>query len=149
MACISKKAMQHRPRLPARDFPRFPDLPLDLRFAEDHRIEARRHPVEVPHGIAVALHVAIRLRTALARSPWRHGGSVEAAPLATALQLTWADRVATEVPPARPWAVAGAAVLLARSRFLDEQEPDEAGRRHAASLLGRRALAARPSSWAR
>lgn len=87
----------------------------------------------------------VELHAALGRSGWRHHGTADPAPLATALQLTWADRVATDVPPARCWAVAGAALLLARSRFLEGHELDAAGGRHAASLLGRAAQAAR--SW--
>ena len=47
----SRRARAHRRLV------RAPDLPLDLRLADDHRLEARRHPVELPGGVAVARRV--------------------------------------------------------------------------------------------
>ena len=85
------------------------------------------------------------LRRALARSSWRDPGTAKPGPLATCLQLAWAERVAATVPPARAWAVAGAVTTLARSRFLDHREPPGVGVRRAETLLGRRAVGAR--SW--
>ncbi len=85
------------------------------------------------------------MRSALARSAWRDPGTGDPGLIATTLQLAWAERVAAAVPPARAWALTGAAILLARSRFLDRREPGEGGMRRAEALLGRRAVSA--GSW--
>ncbi len=58
------------------------------------------------------------LRLALAASPWGDPGSEDPRRIVTAVQLGWAARVAGGVPPARKWAAGGAALLLARERFL-------------------------------
>ncbi|MFJ8962689.1 hypothetical protein ACIRG5_25185 [Lentzea sp. NPDC102401] len=58
------------------------------------------------------------LRLALAASPWGDPGSEDPRRIAIAVQLGWAVRVAAGVPPAREWAAGGAALLVARERFL-------------------------------
>ncbi len=54
------------------------------------------------------------LRTALGSSPWGDPGSAELPDVRVALQLAWARRVFDGVPGAADWAVAGAALLIAR-----------------------------------
>jgi hypothetical protein len=85
------------------------------------------------------------LRAGLARSPWRDPGAATAADMALGMQVAWAERVASGVPPAAGWAVAGTALLLARERFVSDREAAEPVRRRAERLLGSRAMAAR--SW--
>ena len=78
------------------------------------------------------------LRRVLAASPWGDPGGESPWDVLPAMQLAWAERVAASVPPARDWAVAGAALLLARVRFLGGRrlgDPAEASSRR---LLGTR-----------
>src|SRR5712691_580905 len=49
-----KQPMQDGTRLRARRFPCLAYLSLDLRLAQDHRIESRRYPIEMANGVAVA-----------------------------------------------------------------------------------------------
>ncbi len=59
-----KQPMQHGTGLRARCFPGLPHLSLDLRLAEDHRIEARRYAVEMADRITVAGDVTVLPRAA-------------------------------------------------------------------------------------
>src|SRR6266566_2643975 len=54
-----EQAVQHRTSLRARDFPRFTDLSLDLRFTEDHRIESGRDAIQVANGLAIADDISV------------------------------------------------------------------------------------------
>jgi hypothetical protein len=54
-----KKAVERSRGLGATDLPRIPYLPLNLRLAENHRIESRRHAEEVLHYFALASHVPV------------------------------------------------------------------------------------------
>src|SRR5881398_272703 len=54
-----EQAVQDRARHGLGDVPGLSHLPLNLRLAQDHGIEARRHTVQMPHGVAVALDVAV------------------------------------------------------------------------------------------
>src|SRR2546422_8244981 len=54
-----EQAVQHRTSLSARDFPRFTDLSLDLRFTEDHRIESGRDAIKVANGPASAADISV------------------------------------------------------------------------------------------
>ncbi len=85
------------------------------------------------------------LRAALARSAWRDPGTAAPGALALTLAMGWAGRVALDAPAARDWAVAGAAVLLARHRFGPGAGPGPAALRRAEAVLGRSACAA--GSW--
>jgi hypothetical protein len=58
------------------------------------------------------------LRLALAASPWGDPESDDPRRIVTSVQLGWAARVAGGVPAARSWAAGGAALLVARERFL-------------------------------
>jgi hypothetical protein len=58
------------------------------------------------------------LRHALAASPWGDPGTDDPRRIVSAVQLGWAVRVAGGVPQARFWAAGGAALLVARERFL-------------------------------
>ncbi|USX53934.1 hypothetical protein [Lentzea sp. HUAS12] len=58
------------------------------------------------------------LRHALAASPWGDPGTDNPRQIVSAVQLGWAARVAGGVPQARFWAAGGAALLVARERFL-------------------------------
>jgi hypothetical protein len=89
------------------------------------RLEAVRSPAD--------------LRRLLTASPWGDPGGESPADVVPALQLAWAERVAAAVPPARDWAVAGAALLVARVRFLGDRPLGDAARASSRRLLGSRA----------
>ncbi|SDZ18023.1 hypothetical protein SAMN05216215_105038 [Saccharopolyspora shandongensis] len=83
---------------------------------------------------------ADELRRALAASPWGDPGGSTALSVAVGMQLAWAVRVAVRVPQAQTWAAGGAALLVARERFLGDCPLAEAAARRAAVLLGAAAL---------
>jgi hypothetical protein len=58
------------------------------------------------------------LRAGLARSPWGDPGGDSPSEMSLALRLSWADRLAAEVVPARPWVAGALALLVARDRAL-------------------------------
>jgi hypothetical protein len=68
------------------------------------------------------------LREVLAASPWGDPGGSGDWEISLGMRLAWADRVATRVPAARPWAAGAVALLVARERFAAPQEgaPDPA-----------------------
>lgn len=78
------------------------------------------------------------LRRVLAASPWGDPGAESPRDVVPALQLAWAERVVASVPPARDWAVAGAALLVARVRFLGGRRLGGAAEASARRLLGAR-----------
>lgn len=57
------------------------------------------------------------LRGTLARSAWGDPGTDSPDGIRLAMRLSWATRVATSVPPARPWAAGAAVLAIARARF--------------------------------
>lgn len=77
-----------------------------------------------------------QLREALTNSPWGDPGGETPVAIAVGTQLAWADRVSTDVPHVETWAMAGAAVLLARHRLLDGGSLTEAMATRATHLLG-------------
>jgi hypothetical protein len=82
------------------------------------------------------------LRALLAASPWGDPGGETAREVAPALRLVWAERVAAAAPAARPWALGGAALLVARELFLAGRALPDAAARAARRLLGARAAEA-------
>jgi hypothetical protein len=76
------------------------------------------------------------LRDALAASPWRYPGGTTPREFQLGLRLAWADRVAARVPGARPWAQGGAALLVARERFVRGQPMPDALRAACVRVLG-------------
>jgi hypothetical protein len=62
------------------------------------------------------------LREVLAASPWGDPGGSGDWEISLGMRLAWADRVATRVPAARPWAAGAVALLVARERFAATQE---------------------------
>jgi hypothetical protein len=54
------------------------------------------------------------VRAVLAASPWGDPGSAQAADIATAMRVGWAERVIAVVPDARRWASGAVALLAAR-----------------------------------
>src|SRR2546428_2365165 len=56
--------MQYGTGLRARRFPRFADLPLDLRLTENHGVESGGYAVEVAHGGPIARDIAVLARSA-------------------------------------------------------------------------------------
>ncbi|WP_020659018.1 V-type ATPase subunit [Amycolatopsis benzoatilytica] len=76
------------------------------------------------------------LRAVLATSAWGDPGNAADADLAAALHLSWAGRVAAGSSLARPWAAGGAALLVARSRFLLGRSVPGAAERTVSGLLG-------------
>ena len=77
------------------------------------------------------------LRRGLAASPWGDPGSDEPEEAGIALRMSWADRLAIEVPQAAGWAAARAAILAAVS-VCSGQQPVGAVAADAERLVGRR-----------
>lgn len=84
----------------------------------------------------VATGSVSELRSVLAGSAWGDPGSERPAEIATGLQLGWAARLAEGVPQTRGWALGAAALVVARTRFLVDQQLLPAVRGLAAALLG-------------
>ncbi len=78
------------------------------------------------------------VRAVLASSPWGDPGGTGPAEIGVGLQLSWARRVADGVAPATEWAVAGAALVVAREALVYGRELTPAARVEARRLLGRR-----------
>jgi hypothetical protein len=76
------------------------------------------------------------LRAVLATSPWGDPGGETPHAVATALRLSWAERVAAAVPPARPWALAGGALLVARELYVAGRRLPDGATSIARRLLG-------------
>ncbi|MFD1276062.1 hypothetical protein ACFQ51_43575 [Streptomyces kaempferi] len=82
------------------------------------------------------------MRTALAASPWGDPGGDTPWALVTGMRMAAARRTAIAVPQARDWAVARAALLMARELFVHGRSLPEPVRQDAVRLLGARAVAA-------
>ncbi|GII21451.1 hypothetical protein Pme01_10480 [Planosporangium mesophilum] len=78
------------------------------------------------------------LRAVLAGSPWGDPGGDGPYELSLCLRLRWAERVAAEVPPARPWAAGAVALLAARDRMVRQACLPEPAARSVGHLLGGR-----------
>jgi hypothetical protein len=79
----------------------------------------------------------------LATSPWGDPGGTTPRTVVPALRLAWAERVAAAVPPARPWALGGSALYLARELFVSRRRLPDVAAASARRLLGAAALDAR------
>jgi hypothetical protein len=102
-------------------------------------------PAEPPFRLGSLATVAPRLagvtspaelRRVLITSPWGDPGGETPRDVGPALRLAWAERVVASVPPARDWAVAGAALLVARELFVGERRLGDAAAAAARRLLG-------------
>jgi hypothetical protein len=80
------------------------------------------------------------LRARLAASPWGDPGGDASAAIQAGMRLAWAVRIATAAPEARPWCTAGAALLVARERFLAASSAAEGALARAKPLVGVAAL---------
>ena len=80
------------------------------------------------------------LRTLLARSPWGDPGEDSVAAVQTGMRLAWARRAAGQVP--QSWSLAGAALVVARERFVVRRELVGRAAGWAVTLLGRTATEA-------
>ncbi|MBK9181010.1 MAG: hypothetical protein IPM45_15875 [Acidimicrobiales bacterium] len=78
------------------------------------------------------------VRAALAASPWGDPGGTDPADIGVALRLAWARRVADGVEPAADWAVAGAALVVAREALVHRRALTPVARVEACRLLGPR-----------
>ena len=85
--------------------------------------------------IAGASTVA-QVREALARSAWGDPGADTPAAVHLGMRLSWAARVSSSVPVARPWAAGAAALLVAREVVVAGRRPTEEAVRIAGPLLG-------------
>lgn len=83
-----------------------------------------------------------QLRDALRDSLWGDPGGDTPSAIALGTQLSWAYRVSTAVPDAATWAAGGAALLIARHRFLLRGTLSGPALRRAESVVGADALAA-------
>jgi hypothetical protein len=66
---------------------------------------------------------ATALRAELAASAWGDPGGTGDREVSLGMRLAWAERVASRVPEARPWAAGAAALLVARERFAAPASP--------------------------
>jgi hypothetical protein len=78
------------------------------------------------------------VRAVLTASPWRDPGGAEPRDIQIGLRLVWAERVSDRLPEARPWALGGAALLLARELLSRDQPLSEPARAAARRALGPR-----------
>ncbi|MFE3327066.1 hypothetical protein [Streptomyces sp. NPDC059176] len=76
------------------------------------------------------------VRALLAASPWGDPGDDTAWAVAAYLRTAAAARVARTVRPARRWAEGRTALLVARTRYVDDRPLPEPARRQVALLLG-------------
>ncbi|GAA2244236.1 MULTISPECIES: hypothetical protein [Kitasatospora] len=82
------------------------------------------------------------VRAVLAASAWGDPGGEDLATTGTAMRIAAAVRAAEAAPPAQRWAAGRAALLAARGRFVTDRPLTGPAARHAARLLGRRAVEA-------
>jgi hypothetical protein len=72
----------------------------------------------------------------LARSPWGDPGEASARAIHLGMRLSWASRVAANVPGARDWAAGAAAIVVAREVLVAGHRPTPGVARLADALLG-------------
>ncbi|MGY2063068.1 hypothetical protein ACW9HQ_49960, partial [Nocardia gipuzkoensis] len=82
------------------------------------------------------------LRVALRKSPWGEPGGDSVADIADAVAMTWAHRVAAQVPSAASWAAGAMAQLVARRRIVQARPLPQPLALRARHLLGPAALCA-------
>ncbi|HLI56617.1 MAG TPA: hypothetical protein VKY26_06220, partial [Actinomycetota bacterium] len=80
---------------------------------------------------------AVQVREALRASAWGDPGDGGVAELGAALRLAWSGRLAEGLPPARRWATAAAAVVVARERFAHRRNLTPPALADARRLIGR------------
>jgi hypothetical protein len=85
---------------------------------------------------------AEELRAVLTASPWGDPGGCRPREIRLGLRARWGERVATAVAPARPWAIGGAAILVASEHLAAGRPLPEAAAAAVGRLVGRSALAA-------
>lgn len=109
------------------------------------------HPADQPYHLGrlatawtrlAATSSLPELRGALRDSIWGDPGGDTPSAIALGTQLGWAYRVSTAVPDAATWAAGGAALLIARHRFLLHESLSGPALRRAESVIGADALAA-------
>ncbi|BBX82647.1 hypothetical protein MAUB_05200 [Mycolicibacterium aubagnense] len=82
------------------------------------------------------------LRHVLTETPWGDPGGDSPSDIAVGVGFAWARRVVVAVPEANDWACGGAALLVARRRFLEGRLLELPAQTNAERILGRRAMAA-------
>ncbi|MEZ5184453.1 MAG: hypothetical protein R2720_01780 [Candidatus Nanopelagicales bacterium] len=83
------------------------------------------------------------VRDALGQSAWGDPGGDTPAVFHLGMRVSWADRVASQIPGIHPWAAGAVALLMAREVLVAGHRPTEAIARMAGSMLGSRWLDAR------
>jgi hypothetical protein len=105
---------------------------FEIANTEEHVRDLAGLPAAPPHALGslatawpriAAARTPDEVRTVLTASPWRDPGGAGPRDIQIGLRLTWADRVRDRVSAARPWALGGAALLLAREVLLGGDEP--------------------------
>lgn len=104
--------------------PRSAAVPLGALSVVTHRLATVTTPDE--------------LRGVLARSTWGDPGGDDPTTMAVGLRAAWSRRLAGGPTIVRPWARAGAAVLLARERWVFERAIAPSAQRDLDRLLGTR-----------
>jgi hypothetical protein len=82
------------------------------------------------------------IRAALAASRWRDPGEDDRRTIQLSMRLSWAAQVAGAAEEAAPWALGGAALLVAAARHAEGRPLPRGLEDRAAALLGRRAVTA-------
>lgn len=86
-------------------------------------------------GLSTSASTA-ELYAGLAHSPWGPVGADDAAALRDVLTAVWFRRLADTAAAARPWALAGAALVATRTVLVDRVEPSPRLRRLLRPLIG-------------
>lgn len=77
------------------------------------------------------------VRSVLARSAWGDPGGTDAVSIAAGLRIAWARRVREVAEFARPWAMGGLALLIARERFAFDRDINPVAAHELDRLLSR------------
>jgi hypothetical protein len=120
---------------------------FEIANVDEHLRMLRGRPAEPPFALGnlatawprlAATGSREELCAVLAASPWGDPGGAGSREIQLGMRLRWAERVATVVAPARPWAMGAAALLLACERTAGRPLPPRAAMT-AGRLLGRAA----------
>jgi len=120
---------------------------FEIANAEEHVRELAGLPAAPPHALGslatawprmAAARTPDELRAVLTTSPWRDPGGAGPRDIQIGLRLAWAERVSDRLPAARPWALGGAALLVARELLARREPLSEPARAMARRTLGSR-----------
>jgi hypothetical protein len=124
---------------------------FEIANVDEHLQLLRNRPAEPPFQLGTlatawprlaATGSAEELRAVLAASPWGDPGGSTPREIQLGMRTRWGERVAASVPPANPWAVSAAAVLLASEHLASGRPLPASSAAAVGRLVGRSALTA-------